>query len=185
MSGPRYSAESDALFAAIFELPTAERAQAIDSACDGRPDLRRDVESLLAAHDSAKDFLRPLARPASRSPVQEIEVEEDLTGTRIGSFTVTGRLGRGGMSDVYRAERSDGTFEQAVAIKVARVPLTITSRTSPATSPTLIWFAVPISINRLSCFDTPSSINSRSTPITPVVPSRNRTLFPCSVFAIR
>jgi serine/threonine protein kinase len=121
---PRYSAESDALFAAIFELPTAERAQAIASACADRPDLRRDVESLLAAHDAATNFLRPLLPSASAEPEQGEEAEEDLTGTRIGAFTVAGRLGRGGMSDVYRAERCDGTFEQAVAIKIARVPLT-------------------------------------------------------------
>ena len=55
----RYSAESEALFAEVFELPPEARGQAIEAACVGRPDLRRDVESLLAAHDSATDFLRP------------------------------------------------------------------------------------------------------------------------------
>jgi len=129
----RYSAESEALFAEVFELPPETRAEAIAAACAGRPDLRRDLDSLLAAHDSATDFLRPPWRSATSAAAAAAEAaataaddaeEEDLTGTRIGTFTVTGRLGRGGMSDVYRAERSDGTFEQAVAIKIARVPLT-------------------------------------------------------------
>jgi eukaryotic-like serine/threonine-protein kinase len=123
----RYSAESEALFAAVFELSPEARAAAIDSACVDRPDLRRDIESLLAAHDVATDFLRPPWRVtdhADNSGTGADADAEDLTGTRIGAFTVTGRLGRGGMSDVYRAERSDGTFEQAVAIKIARVALT-------------------------------------------------------------
>ena len=39
---------------------------------------------------------------------------------RIGVYRITGLLGEGGMGAVYRGERSDGLFEQTVAIKLMR-----------------------------------------------------------------
>lgn len=41
-------------------------------------------------------------------------------GTRIGPWTVVELLGSGGMSHVYLARRSDGEFDQQVALKVVR-----------------------------------------------------------------
>ncbi len=38
----------------------------------------------------------------------------------IDRYRIIGRLGRGGMATVYRAERSDGSYEQQVALKVLR-----------------------------------------------------------------
>jgi eukaryotic-like serine/threonine-protein kinase len=127
MSDSRYSPESDALFGAIFELRPEARAKALDTAC---PDLRREVESLLAAHDASGSFMRqPIAPPrsvASAAPGVDSSADARLpgiVGSRIGAFTVVDQIGRGGMSEVYRAGRSDGTFDQLVAIKIAHVPL--------------------------------------------------------------
>jgi serine/threonine-protein kinase len=39
-------------------------------------------------------------------------------GERLGAWTVVGRLGRGGMGDVYLAERAEASFTQRAAIKV-------------------------------------------------------------------
>ena len=47
-------------------------------------------------------------------------------GTRIGAFRLTAPVGRGGMGEVWAAERADGLYAQRVAIKVIR------RRTSPA-----------------------------------------------------
>jgi serine/threonine-protein kinase len=44
----------------------------------------------------------------------------DRAGTRLGAWRIGEPLGQGGMGTVYRAERADGAFEQAVAIKVLR-----------------------------------------------------------------
>lgn len=41
-------------------------------------------------------------------------------GSRVGAFVLRDTLGRGGSGWVYRAERADGNFEQAVALKVLR-----------------------------------------------------------------
>ena len=45
--------------------------------------------------------------------------DEEFIGRQLGGYTVTGLIARGGMSRVYRAERSDGSFEREVAIKVS------------------------------------------------------------------
>jgi len=41
-------------------------------------------------------------------------------GTPIGHYRIEGVIGRGGSGIVYRAERSDGTFAQSVALKVVK-----------------------------------------------------------------
>ena len=41
-------------------------------------------------------------------------------GTVVGPYAVVTQLGRGGMGDVYLAERNDGQFERRVALKVIR-----------------------------------------------------------------
>ncbi len=42
-------------------------------------------------------------------------------GTRVGPYRIAGEIGRGGMGAVYRAERADGTFEKAVALKLVKL----------------------------------------------------------------
>lgn len=43
-----------------------------------------------------------------------------FSGRVIGSYRLLRRLSRGGMGDVYRAERADGAYEAAVAVKLLR-----------------------------------------------------------------
>jgi serine/threonine-protein kinase len=44
-------------------------------------------------------------------------------GSVIGTYRILGELGRGGMGDIYLAERTDGLHDQQVAIKVLRAGL--------------------------------------------------------------
>ncbi|GMU64055.1 MAG: hypothetical protein AMXMBFR36_03290 [Acidobacteriota bacterium] len=104
------------LFGELAELAEAERAERLERATAGRPELRREVESLLAAHADAAEFLER-ALPAKRHSAGE----ELSPGTRIGPFRVTGELGRGGMGTVHLAERADGAYEQEVALKRIRL----------------------------------------------------------------
>lgn len=45
--------------------------------------------------------------------------DADLKGQRLGDYRIESLVAEGGMSRVYRAHRSDGTFERDVAIKVS------------------------------------------------------------------
>jgi eukaryotic-like serine/threonine-protein kinase len=81
-----------------------------------RPDLAGVLEDLLAEHGQLREdnFLAvPVALPDTPS--------EPSAGTIVGSYTLEARIGAGGMGSVWRARRSDGRFEGAVAVKLLHV----------------------------------------------------------------
>ncbi|HVF62342.1 MAG TPA: serine/threonine-protein kinase [Thermoanaerobaculia bacterium] len=105
--------EIEALFAEVAALPAAERTPHLRRRCGGDEDLRREVESLLAADEAVGDFLeQPVVAPAAVLP------PPSAVGRRLGPYAVERKLGEGGMSTVYLAVRADEAYRQQVAIKV-------------------------------------------------------------------
>jgi tetratricopeptide (TPR) repeat protein len=104
------------ILADAIELPADRRDALLDVRCDGRPDLRREVEALLTAHAEADAFLD--------SPVEASASEESrsLTGRQFGPFRLGPQLGSGGMGVVYEADRVEGGYEQQAAIKIITLP---------------------------------------------------------------
>lgn len=88
----------------------------IRGACQGREDLRSEVERLLRAHENVPTWMdRPIweaAGPFGPPPVPKLE------GHNIGGYTLIREIGRGGMGVVYLAERSDETFHRRAAVKL-------------------------------------------------------------------
>ena len=62
-------ADAEALFARAVELPVGARTDFVARHCAQSPELRREVESLLRAHDEAGGFLRTRAEQKQSSPV--------------------------------------------------------------------------------------------------------------------
>src|SRR5215813_9396413 len=50
--------------------------------------------------------------------IDQVQEEVNLAGARVGSYRILNRLGRGGMGEVFLAERADGAFQKRVAIKL-------------------------------------------------------------------
>jgi len=100
---------AERIFASAHELPAGARAAFVERACGGDEMLRREVDALLVASATAADLF---ARPP-----------DPRIGEVVGRWRILERLGAGGMGVVYRAERADGEFTQAVAIKFLRAAL--------------------------------------------------------------
>ena len=82
--------------------------------------MRREIESLLAA-TPAHDFLESSAGSFATPFVAELPRRPgDATGAVIGRYRLVEEIGRGGMGTVWLAERSDGQFEQRVALKLVK-----------------------------------------------------------------
>ena len=108
------SPEVHRLFEAACKLPADRQELYLESQTDD-PAVRREVLSLLA-HDGLAE---PFFADALGSAVSSIKSSMDLVpGSRIGAFTIVRMVGRGGMGAVYLATRSDGVFDQSVAIKL-------------------------------------------------------------------
>lgn len=101
----------EAVFATAAALDADARARTIDDACGDRPDLRHEIQALLAAHDR-------LAAAGGSEPDDEISATG--LGLQVGAYRLVELIGEGGMGVVYRAERADGLFAQQVAVKLTR-----------------------------------------------------------------
>ena len=121
--------ELDRLFDAALDRPPEERSAFVEEACEGRPRLRAELKSLLAAEAESTSFLEQeavsFAAPAYEPEEGESIADDPLAAPahRVGPYRLEEEIGRGGMSRVFRAERTDGGFDQVVAVKLLRVGL--------------------------------------------------------------
>jgi serine/threonine-protein kinase len=108
------------LFETATSLPPDQRAAYLDEASSGDPELRREVEALLAADGVTSSFLVGAVGGAAREAARDLAPAPALLGSRIGPYEVTRELGHGGMGTVYLAVRADDAYAKSVAIKVIR-----------------------------------------------------------------
>jgi Tol biopolymer transport system component len=103
------------VYDAVLTLPPERRAAVLEELCAADAELRREVESLLAARDRAGDFLSPgnllghIASVTADGGLPEI-------GSRLGDYEIRASIGAGAMGEVYRAR--DTRLDRDVALKV-------------------------------------------------------------------
>ncbi len=105
------------LFAESLDQEPAEREIWLASACDGHPALRVRVLELLAADTANCSAFRSEPGWDGESAA---EAGRLVPPPQIGPYRLEELIGAGGMGSVYRGQRNDGLFEQAVAIKFIR-----------------------------------------------------------------
>src|SRR5687767_7918325 len=94
-------------------LPPHERLRFIRDACATDSDLYANAMHEL---ESRQQWFGD----DSVAPADSEDTAVDLTGERIGPYRIVRSLGRGGMGEVFLAERADEQFKQQVAIKLVR-----------------------------------------------------------------
>lgn len=94
------------VLADALERAPKERSAYLEQAC-ADPAMRREVESLIAAHEQTETSF----------PTQSVTQSKELAiGSRLGTYEIQGRIGAGGMGEVYRAR--DTRLDRTVAVKI-------------------------------------------------------------------
>ena len=94
------------LFLEALDRPKGDRDAFLAEACGDDADLRREVESLLAFHEESEPVRSEPSTCASFAPGEVFA----------GRYRMVGRIGRGGMGDVWRAD--DMVLHTPVALKL-------------------------------------------------------------------
>src|SRR5688572_779007 len=124
--GSTVTDEERVFYEALKQTDPEARREAITRACGENVELRRAVESLLAAHELAsRVFDSPPARPDEDAlgPLEVLALvrsrTEDAVGTCIGSYELIERIGQGAMGCVYVAEQQY-PLRRTVALKLIK-----------------------------------------------------------------
>ena len=104
------------VFAEALEKQAKEREDFLREKCADDAELLAEVKSLLDANDKTEKFIEQNALDIQ----SEFVAGKHYDGTQFGNYKIIGEIGRGGMGAVFLAERSDGEFQQQVALKVVR-----------------------------------------------------------------
>ncbi|MHB1168428.1 MAG: protein kinase domain-containing protein [Longimicrobiales bacterium] len=111
------------LFDAASVMPRDARSAWLAAECGSDEELRRDIESLLEAHESTASGA--LDRISEHMP-QLVDLLAEPSPERIGPYEILSQAGRGGMGIVYRAH--DPRLRRDIAVKCLPRALTAHER---------------------------------------------------------
>lgn len=117
----------DSLFEQVLEKRPEERQSFLKDTCGSDSELIDHLKKLLQLHeeaenilgDSVSTFAAPLV-PGLLEEIADITDEEEEPGTRVGTYEILKKIGRGGMGSVYLAQKKDAPYDKEVALKLVR-----------------------------------------------------------------
>ena len=101
------------IFFAALESAPEQRFAVLDRECGGDVALRAEVEAMLEAHTNGTG-------PGLEYEPWAVIPDLVVSDARIGAYRIVELIGRGGMGEVYRAQRADDEYQQDVALKLVR-----------------------------------------------------------------
>ena len=104
------------VFSSVLEIEPERRSDFLDERCGDDDILRSEVESWLASHTESEGFIETPVFSANSI----IDQPTPMAGRQFGNYRIIHEIGHGGMGAVYLAQRTDGEFEQEVALKIVR-----------------------------------------------------------------
>src|SRR4029079_10430506 len=109
------------VFDRALDVSGRDRAALLDQLCGSDQTIRREVESMLEAHEQTPGLIVERRLVTGHSATLGNALDGLLReGARVGPYRIVSPIGAGGLGDVYRAERADGAYRQTVALKVLR-----------------------------------------------------------------
>lgn len=103
-----------------LEMEITERQNYLDE-LRLSPEVRRELETYLELETETENFMSATADNLTGEFFSPSEDSGDImVGQKIGIYKIEKEIGGGGMGTVYLATRTDGKFEQKVALKMLR-----------------------------------------------------------------
>ncbi len=117
MSSERWS-QIEEVFVAALEKGPDSRPTFLDESCKDDPELRREVDSLLASHVEAEGLLETPAFAFAGGMFEA--TAKPAGGSRIGPYKLEREIDEGGMGVVFLATRDDDQYQKRVAVKLIK-----------------------------------------------------------------
>ncbi|MBS1830776.1 MAG: protein kinase [Acidobacteria bacterium] len=106
----------ESLFLQALDCLPGDRSRFLDRVCEGDPQLRRELDSLLDCHSPDE----PLVQIPPIAALDLSASASDRKGEHVGPYRLEGLIGHGGMGAVYLGVRDDDQYQKKVAIKLLK-----------------------------------------------------------------